>query len=112
LHHDVQELHSTPYVVALQPWPFPQNFLMGDAPNDTSVKKYRVWYEDPNWILWCWNQLYAALVTSPYSYLIGFKATTDDTTPFQIDNEEIVSASWFDKTDILQALKVVHASRK
>ena len=45
----------------------------------------------------------------PRSTMIAFRATADDdinTMPIQIDTDELVSAAWFDKEDVMAASKV------
>ena len=38
--------------------------------------------------------------------MIGFRATADDSLPLNIDENELVSASWFDRSDVLEASNV------
>jgi NAD+ diphosphatase len=42
----------------------------------------------------------------PQSCMIGFTATADDSIPLNIDPNEIESAAWFDKAEVLKASKV------
>ena len=42
----------------------------------------------------------------PRSAMIGFRATADDSLPLDIDTNELVSASWFDKSDVFRASNV------
>ena len=42
----------------------------------------------------------------PQSCMIAFTATADDAQPLDIDTDEIVSARWFDKGEVLAATKV------
>ena len=42
----------------------------------------------------------------PRSAMIGFRATADDSLPLNIDENELVSASWFDRSDVIEASNV------
>lgn len=42
----------------------------------------------------------------PQSCMIGFTATADDTVPLNIDTVELVSARWFDKSEVIKAASV------
>lgn len=42
----------------------------------------------------------------PRSTMIGFRATADDSLPLNIDTNELVSATWFDKGKVLEASAV------
>lgn len=46
----------------------------------------------------------------PQSCMIGYIATADDTTPLIIDTNEIVTASWFHKDDVIKASYVQGAT--
>uniref|UniRef100_A0A7S1BU07 NAD(+) diphosphatase n=1 Tax=Corethron hystrix TaxID=216773 RepID=A0A7S1BU07_9STRA len=46
----------------------------------------------------------------PQSSMIGFTATADATTPLVLEEEEIVSAGWFDRDQVMRAAKVEGAT--
>ena len=46
----------------------------------------------------------------PQSCMIGFAATADDSVPLNVDTSELVSARWFDKSDVVKASKIEGAT--
>jgi len=46
----------------------------------------------------------------PQSCMIGFTGTADDTSPLNVDTDELVSAGWFEKADVRKAATVEGAT--
>ena len=46
----------------------------------------------------------------PQSCMIGFTATADDSVPLNVDTIELVSARWFDKSDVVKASRIEGAT--
>jgi NAD+ diphosphatase len=46
----------------------------------------------------------------PQSSMVGFVTTADDTQPIVIDDEEIIQASWFHRSDVVRAAQVPGAT--
>mmetsp|Transcript_31622 Transcript_31622/g.67986 ORF Transcript_31622/g.67986 Transcript_31622/m.67986 type:complete len:83 (-) Transcript_31622:136-384(-) len=42
--------------------------------------------------------------------MIGFRATADANTPLDVDTDELVSAGWFSRADVLAATRVEGAT--
>ena len=48
----------------------------------------------------------------PQSCMIAFTATADDSQPLNIDEDELVDAKWFDRSEVLEATKIDGAVMK
>jgi NAD+ diphosphatase len=70
-----------------------ENAVMREAYEETGVRV------DPESIMYLSSQPWPF----PRSTMIGFRATANDQLPLDIDTNELVSAEWFDKNDVMQA---------